>query len=62
MLSQKPQVGDVKILAELSSFSALLAFLAVNLALIVLRYQSLLKNLSGLVIGLPMKIARFGLA
>jgi hypothetical protein len=59
MLSQKPQVGDVKILAELSSFSA---FLAVNLALIVLRYQSLLKNLSGLVIGLPMKIARFGLA
>ena len=32
-------IGDVKILAELSSFSALLAFLAVNLALIVLRYR-----------------------
>ena len=32
-------IGDVKILAELSSFSALLAFLAVNFALIVLRYR-----------------------
>ncbi len=32
-------IGDVKTLAELSSFSALLAFLAVNLALIVLRYR-----------------------
>lgn len=32
-------IGDVKILAELSSFAALLAFLAVNLALIVLRYR-----------------------
>jgi len=32
-------IGDVKILAELSSFTALLAFLAVNLALIVLRYR-----------------------
>ena len=32
-------IGDVKILAELSSFSALLAFLAVNLAVIVLRYR-----------------------
>jgi APA family basic amino acid/polyamine antiporter len=29
----------VKILAELSSFSALLAFFAVNIALIVLRYR-----------------------
>jgi amino acid transporter len=33
-------IGDVKILAELSSFSALIAFLAVNLALIILRYTS----------------------
>jgi amino acid transporter len=32
-------IGDVKILAELSSFSALLAFLAVNFSLIVLRYR-----------------------
>lgn len=32
-------IGDVKILAELSSISALLAFLAVNAALIVLRYR-----------------------
>jgi APA family basic amino acid/polyamine antiporter len=32
-------IGDVKILAGLSSFSALLAFLAVNLALIILRYR-----------------------
>jgi len=32
-------VGDLKILAELSSFSALLAFLAVNVALIILRYR-----------------------
>lgn len=32
-------IGDVKILAELSSFSALLAFLAVNVALIILRYR-----------------------
>ncbi len=32
-------IGDLKILAELSSFSALLAFLAVNLALIILRYR-----------------------
>lgn len=32
-------IGDVKILAELSSFSALLAFLAINVALIVLRYR-----------------------
>jgi amino acid transporter len=33
-------IGDVKALAELSSFSALIAFLAVNLALIILRYTS----------------------
>jgi basic amino acid/polyamine antiporter, APA family len=33
-------IGSVKILAELSSFSALLAFFAVNLALIILRYRS----------------------
>jgi APA family basic amino acid/polyamine antiporter len=33
-------IGDVKALAELSSFSALVAFLAVNLALIILRYTS----------------------
>ena len=32
-------LGSVKTLAEISSFSALLAFLAVNLALIVLRYR-----------------------
>ncbi len=32
-------VGSVKILAELSSFSALVAFLAVNVVLIVLRYR-----------------------
>jgi amino acid transporter len=32
-------LGDVKMLAALSSFSALLAFLAVNLALIILRYR-----------------------
>ncbi len=32
-------LGDLKILAELSSFAALLAFLAVNLALIILRYR-----------------------
>ena len=32
-------IGDLKILAELSSFSALLAFLAVNAALIILRYR-----------------------
>jgi basic amino acid/polyamine antiporter, APA family len=32
-------IGDLKILAELSSFSALLAFLAVNVALIILRYR-----------------------
>lgn len=32
-------LGDVKILAELSSFSALIAFLVVNLALIILRYR-----------------------
>jgi len=31
-------VGDLKTLAELSSFSALLAFLSVNVALVVLRY------------------------
>jgi basic amino acid/polyamine antiporter, APA family len=31
-------IGDIQILAGLSSFSALLAFLAVNLALVVLRY------------------------
>lgn len=33
-------VGSVKVLAELSSFAALLAFFAVNLALIVLRYRA----------------------
>ena len=32
-------LGDLQILAELSSFSALIAFLAVNLALIILRYR-----------------------
>ena len=32
-------IGDVKILAELSSFTTLLAFLAVNLALIIVRYR-----------------------
>jgi basic amino acid/polyamine antiporter, APA family len=32
-------IGNVKILAELSSLTALLAFLAVNIALIVLRYR-----------------------
>lgn len=32
-------IANVKILAELSSFSALLAFFAVNIALIVLRYR-----------------------
>lgn len=32
-------IGDLKILAELSSFVALLAFLAVNLTLIVLRFR-----------------------
>lgn len=32
-------LGSIRILAELSSFSALLAFLAVNLAVIVLRYR-----------------------
>lgn len=32
-------VGDLKILAELSSFVALLAFLAVNLTLVVLRFR-----------------------
>ena len=32
-------IDNVKILAELSSFSALLAFMAVNLALVVLRYR-----------------------
>lgn len=32
-------IGSVKILAELSSFAALAAFLAVNVALIVLRYR-----------------------
>jgi APA family basic amino acid/polyamine antiporter len=32
-------IGSVKILAELSSFAALVAFFAVNLALIVLRYK-----------------------
>jgi amino acid transporter len=32
-------IGNVKILAELSSFAALLAFLAVNLALIIVRYR-----------------------
>ena len=32
-------IGNIRILAELSSFAALLAFLAVNLAVIVLRYR-----------------------
>lgn len=32
-------IGDLKTLAELSSFAALLAFLAVNLALIVIRFR-----------------------
>lgn len=32
-------LGDLTILAELSSFSALIAFLVVNLALIILRYR-----------------------
>jgi APA family basic amino acid/polyamine antiporter len=32
-------IGNVKILAELSSLTALVAFLAVNFALIVLRYR-----------------------
>jgi APA family basic amino acid/polyamine antiporter len=32
-------LGDLKLLAALSSFSALIAFLAVNLSLIVLRYR-----------------------
>ena len=32
-------VGSITILAEMSSFAALIAFLAVNLALIVLRYR-----------------------
>ena len=32
-------LGDLKILAELSSFAALIAFLAVNFALIILRYR-----------------------
>jgi len=32
-------IGDVQILAELSSLTALLAFLAVNIALIILRYR-----------------------
>ena len=32
-------VGDLKILAELSSFVAMLAFLAVNVTLLVLRYR-----------------------
>lgn len=32
-------IGSVKILAEMSSFAALVAFFAVNLALIVLRYR-----------------------
>ncbi|MGB9117641.1 APC family permease [Bradyrhizobium sp.] len=32
-------IGNVKILAELSSLTALLAFLAVNIALIILRYR-----------------------
>jgi APA family basic amino acid/polyamine antiporter len=31
--------GNIKILAELSSFAALLAFLAVNIALIIVRYR-----------------------
>ena len=32
-------IGNIRILAELSSFAALLAFLAVNLALIIVRYR-----------------------
>ena len=32
-------IGNVKILAELSSLTALLAFLGVNIALIILRYR-----------------------
>ena len=32
-------IGNVKFLAELSSFAALLAFLAVNLSLIIVRYR-----------------------
>jgi len=32
-------LSDLKLLAELSSFSALMAFLAVNLSLIILRYR-----------------------
>ena len=32
-------IGSIKFLAELSSFAALLAFLAVNLALIIVRYR-----------------------
>jgi amino acid transporter len=32
-------IGNIKILAELSSFAALLAFLAANLALIIVRYR-----------------------
>ena len=32
-------IGEIKVLAEVSSFAALLAFLAVNLALIILRYR-----------------------
>jgi len=32
-------IGSVKILAELSSFAALIAFFAVNVVLIVLRYR-----------------------
>jgi amino acid transporter len=32
-------LGDLKLLAEVSSFSALMAFLAVNLSLIILRYR-----------------------
>lgn len=32
-------LGDLKILAELSSFAALIAFLAVNFSLIILRYR-----------------------
>lgn len=32
-------LGDLKVLAELSSFAALIAFMAVNFALIILRYR-----------------------
>jgi APA family basic amino acid/polyamine antiporter len=32
-------IGSVKVLAEMSSFAALVAFFAVNLALIALRYK-----------------------